>query len=545
MLLGFTFLNAQNVWFNEFHYDNGGTDQGEFIEVVFENAGGYDLSLVAVDLYNGNNGGVYDTKTLDQFTLGTTSGNFTIFYYNYPENGIQNGPDDGMALSYSGTLITGQFLSYEGALTATDGPASGVTSIDIGVYEGSDTEVGQSLQLSGTGTVYSDFVWEWPAAETKGQLNTDQSFGTFVPDPEPTNYPADFEASVEGFSITLTWVDATGDQLPQAYLIKASDQDNIVLPEDGTPVADDPDLSDGVAAVNVAYGFETYSFSGLSAAKTYYFKIFPYTNAGENIDYKTDGTPPEATGETSDLKVIISEDFESETLGICSQYSVVGMQLWEWGTYSGENFAKMSGYAGSAVANEDWLISPAMNLNNYLSEVLSFRTAQNYDGPMLEVKVSTDYDGSSDPNTANWSDLDPELSSGGFEWTESGEIDLSGFNGNAVYVAFLYFSTNSESKTWQVDDILVIGEENVGLKEISSLSFSYWPNPVNDLLTFELKEGEYEVNIISIDGKIIYSNQHRGGINKVDLSVYGKGIYFMNIRDIGSGENATVKISKL
>jgi len=545
VLLGMSFLNAQNAWFNEFHYDNASTDAGEFIEVVFENAGGYDLSMVAVDLYNESSGGVYDTKTLDQFTMGTTSGNFTLFYYNYPPNGIQNGESDGMSLSYSGTVIGDQFLSYEGTLTATDGPAQGMTSTDIGVYEDSSTEIGQSLQLSGTGTGYSEFLWEWPAAETKGQLNNDQSFGTFVPDPEPTNYPTDFVATVEGFSITLTWTDASGDQLPQAYLIKASDQDNIDLPVDGTPVADDSDLSDGTATVNVAYGLETYAFSGLASAKTYYFKIFPYTNGGENIDYKTDGTPPEASGVTSDLKVIISEDFESETLGIFSQYSVVGDQTWEWGTYGGDNFAKMSGYAGSPVANEDWLISPALNLDNYQNEILTFKTAQNYDGPMLEVKVSTDYDGSSDPNTATWSDLDPVLSSGNFEFVESGELDLSVFNGNAVYVAFLYFSTDSGSKTWQMDDFLIIGEDNVGIEDLTGLSLSYYPNPVKDFLSFELEMGEYEVTIISIDGKSIYSNLHQGGINKVDMTGFGNGIYFMNIKEIASGKNATVKVSKL
>jgi len=203
MFLALFFVNAQNVWFNEFHYDNGSTDEGEFIEVVFENYGGYDLSMVAVDLYNESDGDVYDTKTLDQFTMGATSGNFTIFYYDFDPNGIQNGPSDAMSLSYSGTVVTGQFISYEGTLTATGGPAQGMTSVDIGVYEDSSTEIGQSLQLSGTGTVYSDFLWEWPAAETKGQLNNNQSFGTFVPDPEPTNYPGDFEATVEDGKIEV------------------------------------------------------------------------------------------------------------------------------------------------------------------------------------------------------------------------------------------------------------------------------------------------------------------------------------------------------
>ncbi len=52
-----------------------------------------------------------------------------------------------------------------------------MTSIDIGVDETSSTPIGESLQLSGSGTVYEDFVWNSPAINTFGIINTGQSFG--------------------------------------------------------------------------------------------------------------------------------------------------------------------------------------------------------------------------------------------------------------------------------------------------------------------------------------------------------------------------------
>lgn len=171
-------LLGQNAWVNEVHYDNDLGDVGEFMEVVIENPGSYSLADFSIVLYNGNGGASYDTKTLDLFTVGNTSGNFTFFSYTYPSNGIQNGAPDGFALSYQGTAISGQFLSYEGTFTAVDGPASGMTSTDIGVMEPGNTAVGQSLQLSGNGASYSDFVWNEPAAETPGALNNSQTFGT-------------------------------------------------------------------------------------------------------------------------------------------------------------------------------------------------------------------------------------------------------------------------------------------------------------------------------------------------------------------------------
>ena len=39
-------LSAQvpNAWINEFHYDNVGSDVGEFIEVAIDDTGSYELS---------------------------------------------------------------------------------------------------------------------------------------------------------------------------------------------------------------------------------------------------------------------------------------------------------------------------------------------------------------------------------------------------------------------------------------------------------------------------------------------------------------------
>ena len=162
---------GQNAWLNELHYDNFGTDVGEFLEIVIENPGSYTLSDFTVSLYNGNGGAVYGSETLNNFTAGDSSG-YYYFYTWYPSS-IQNGAPDGLSLDYMGTVI--QFLSYEGTLTATDGPANGLTSTDIGVSE--PGEIGESLQLSGTGTQYSDFFWVEPAPETPGALNNSQSFG--------------------------------------------------------------------------------------------------------------------------------------------------------------------------------------------------------------------------------------------------------------------------------------------------------------------------------------------------------------------------------
>lgn len=179
-------LSAISVWINEFHYDNSGGDVGEFVEIA--GAAGTDLIGYTISLYNGSNGASYNTINLSSVIPNQLNG-FGTHLVSFPANGIQNGAPDGLALSsISDGLL--QFLSYEGSFTAVGGAADGVASTDVGLSETNSTPVGQSLQLTGFGTTYSDFSWTGPASASPGALNANQSFpqltssapGTSVPD---------------------------------------------------------------------------------------------------------------------------------------------------------------------------------------------------------------------------------------------------------------------------------------------------------------------------------------------------------------------------
>ena len=201
------------AWINELHYDNGGADEGEFVEVaVRAGASPEDLAAIEVVLYNGNSGAPYDTRTLDTFTEGATdpSGNFTLYVLDYTADGgsIQNGAPDGLALCSGGTVIGNadpvirQFLSYEGTLTAVGGCADGLTSTDLGVEETSSTPVGASLALDGSGTTYADLVnssWTVAATATPGALNAGQVL--------PVELAA-FDAVADDAFATLMWTTA-------------------------------------------------------------------------------------------------------------------------------------------------------------------------------------------------------------------------------------------------------------------------------------------------------------------------------------------------
>lgn len=173
-------LAGTNVFINEIHYDNTGTDTGEAVEIA--GPAGMDLTGWSLVRYNGANGLVYTTPTADPAGSDVLSGTipdlgsgFGVMVVNYLSNGLQNGPD-GIALVDPSSVVI-QFLSYEGSFTAVDGPAAGMSSTDIGVSEGSGTPVGNSLQLGGTGSTYEDFVWQASMPNTFGAVNVGQTFG--------------------------------------------------------------------------------------------------------------------------------------------------------------------------------------------------------------------------------------------------------------------------------------------------------------------------------------------------------------------------------
>ncbi|MCF8294844.1 MAG: fibronectin type III domain-containing protein [Bacteroidales bacterium] len=115
---------------------------------------------------------------------------------------------------------------------------------------------------------------------------------------EPTNQPTLLETVVNSSSsITLSWTDATGGQLPHYYLVKAAAGSAPTAPSDGIAEAD-ADL-----VKNIAQGVHTVTFTGLTPETTYSFAIWPYTNSSTAINYKTDGTVlsgDETTGAVAD-----------------------------------------------------------------------------------------------------------------------------------------------------------------------------------------------------------------------------------------------------
>jgi|GEM_PF-6405085 len=206
-----------DVWINEFHYDNASTDVGEFVEIA--GPAGTDLTDWSVIGYNGSNGGYYspnNTITLSGTIPDQQAGYGTLDFDFIP---MQNGAPDGLALVDADDVLV-QFISYEGVFTAVIGPANNVTSIDVGVKETSSTPAGHSLQLGGNGYKAwphpGHFYWQSPQEETRGSVNTNQTF-------DPTVIElVSFTATGHGNHVALRWETATEIETAGFHLWRAS-----------------------------------------------------------------------------------------------------------------------------------------------------------------------------------------------------------------------------------------------------------------------------------------------------------------------------------
>ena len=192
--------------FSEIHYENADDDIAEQIEV--EGPAGTDLTGWSIVLYNGNGGAMYDTRALSG-TIPATCGARGVVVASYPTNGIQNGSPDGFALVHGTEVV--QFLSYEGAMQASDGPAAGMTSTDINVAESGGTSQVQSLALNAKTHRWAVHRRSFGRCNSDGAPEFDISFSGRQPASDPA-LPVGFEDQ-----LFATMSDTTGATVPTTF----------------------------------------------------------------------------------------------------------------------------------------------------------------------------------------------------------------------------------------------------------------------------------------------------------------------------------------
>ena len=166
-------------------------------------------------------------------------------------------------------------IGADGVIDVSAGSGTGAFSAEVSGLSGGTLYHFRSYATSSAGTSYGDIL----------------SFTTLKP--EPMQHAADFAAgTITASNIPASWTPVQTD----GYLLMVSSGVQNT-PIDGVPVADDTDVSDGTAAVNLSGTTGTYnSFTGFAVGETYTFRLYPYNNSGSSIDYRTTDAPSFTAG---------------------------------------------------------------------------------------------------------------------------------------------------------------------------------------------------------------------------------------------------------
>lgn len=147
-------------------------------------------------------------------------------------------------------------------------------------------------------------------------------------------------------------------------------------------------------------------------------------------------------------------------------YSVAGDQEWYQNSSHLEYGAVMSGYANNtSFANEDWFISPIIDLSGSTSPILNFEHARGPQDSMnvgveegyYTVWVTNDYPEGADPSQERWVEL-PILNQPTTKWqfVSAGDLVIPAeFKTATCRIAFRYLSIDGASATWEVKNVVV------------------------------------------------------------------------------------------
>lgn len=176
---------------------------------------------------------------------------------------------------------------------------------------------------------------------------------------------------------------------------------------------------------------------------------------------------------------IFDEDFEDSNFDGWTLHTEQGDREWQIKNHDENNYIQMNGYEKDNQPSKEfitWFISPAVDLDSYSNEVLTFDTKNGYyKATTLKVLISTNVTGNNFSD-ANWQELpatiDETNNSGyGENFVNSGKVELSAYSGTA-YIAFKYEGNNQDlTTTYQVDNIYLEGTKQATGSEDQTITF--------------------------------------------------------------------------
>ncbi|PQA92304.1 hypothetical protein B0A69_14735 [Chryseobacterium shigense] len=184
-------------------------------------------------------------------------------------------------------------------------------------------------------------------------------------------------------------------------------------------------------------------------------------------------------------------------------------------------------YENSGELNEDWLVTPKIDLNDYQNNYLIFSQRNSFPGnsTRYEIKISTDSQSDRDQFETVASYTDATF---GKNFSLK-KINISKYDKKQIYIAFV--KKDDDGNNWFIDNVKVEGIPASGKNK--SLFF---PNPTSGKLYAE--QNIKSIQVIGMDNRLLktYSNT-----SSIDISDLPAGIYLIK----GTYENEEIFEQKI
>ncbi len=223
---------------------------------------------------------------------------------------------------------------------------------------------------------------------------------------------------------------------------------------------------------------------------------------------------------------------------------------WLTNTQTGQGGCAVSNsWAGSPLTPDNLFTSPVIDLTGTVGATLEFSvgnpetTASGWYEEHYAVYVTDDaaaFAAAAAGGTFPTPELETTLTAGDTMFTET--IDLTAFAGQTdVYVIFRHFNCTDENFII-LDDLTITGDF-ASINENSLEVLSAYPNPATDVLNIKLNNNASQVSIISLDGKVVYTESVNTNILALNVADLTAGIYFYEVVT-AEGEKITNKFVK-
>ncbi len=202
-------------------------------------------------------------------------------------------------------------------------------------------------------------------------------------------------------------------------------------------------------AVAVSGAAASITVSGLTLSTKYYIEV-PNTAFADVAGNKFAGFTGSSTWSfTTSVAPEFSFDFNACSGGLSSgwsQTSVKGDSAWACSIFgnAGTNGVQVNGFVSGtgAADNEDWFISPALDLSLFQFPILSFSERTKFSGPQIQLLVASNQASRPAPGAAAWTPVDAMLPlPNSDKWTLVDDINLATFKSGSTYIAFKYTSS--------------------------------------------------------------------------------------------------------